>query len=96
MRLESITPMLVELIRPRGIVLRNERGVAQLEGIHLPDGLHWGQMPEGPVFIEEHGLRVWRRSARGAEDRFLSRSARESPRGRRLLPRATRARSVLL
>jgi 23S rRNA (cytosine1962-C5)-methyltransferase len=57
MRLETITPMLVELVRPRGIVLRNERGVGQLEGIHLPDGLHWGQMPEGPVFIEEHGLR---------------------------------------
>jgi 23S rRNA (cytosine1962-C5)-methyltransferase len=57
LRLETITPMLVELVRPRGIVLRNERGVGQLEGIHLPDGLNWGQMPEGPVFIEEHGLR---------------------------------------
>lgn len=56
-RLSSLTPMLVELLHPRGIVLRNERGLAQVEGIHLAEGLHWGQMPEGPVFIEEHGLR---------------------------------------
>jgi 23S rRNA (cytosine1962-C5)-methyltransferase len=56
-RLASLTPMLVELLHPRGIVLRNERGLAQVEGIHLAEGLHWGQMPDGPVFTEEHGLR---------------------------------------
>ncbi len=56
-RLSSLTPMLVELLHPRGIVLRNERGLAQVEGIHLTEGLHWGQMPEGPVFIDEYGLR---------------------------------------
>jgi 23S rRNA (cytosine1962-C5)-methyltransferase len=56
-RLASLTSMLVELLHPRGIVLRNERGLAQVEGIHLAEGPHWGQMPEGPVFIEEHGLR---------------------------------------
>ena len=27
------------------------------EGIDLTEGLHWGQMPEGPVFIDENGLR---------------------------------------
>jgi 23S rRNA (cytosine1962-C5)-methyltransferase len=57
LRLDRLTPMLVELVRPRGIVLRNERGLAQNEGAHVPEGLHWGQMPDGPVFIEEHGLR---------------------------------------
>jgi 23S rRNA (cytosine1962-C5)-methyltransferase len=56
-RLDRLTAMIVELLQPRGIVLRNERGLAQIEGAHLPEGLHWGQMPEGPVFIEEHGLR---------------------------------------
>ncbi len=56
-RLDRLTPLLVELVRPRGIVLRNERGLAQIEGVHLPEGLHWGEIPDGPVFIEEHGLR---------------------------------------
>ena len=56
-RLDRLTPMLVELARPRGIMLRGERGLAQIEGIHQQDGLHWGQKPDGPIFIEEHGLR---------------------------------------
>lgn len=56
-RLDRIVPMLMELVRPRGIVLRNERGLGQIEGIHLTEGAHWGQMPNGPIFIEENGLR---------------------------------------
>jgi 23S rRNA (cytosine1962-C5)-methyltransferase len=39
------------------VVIRNERGVAQLEGVDLPEGLYWGTAPEGPVFITEHGIR---------------------------------------
>lgn len=56
-RLGRIVPMLMEIVRPRGIVLRNERGLGQIEGIHLAEGTHWGQLPDGPIFIEENGLR---------------------------------------
>jgi 23S rRNA (cytosine1962-C5)-methyltransferase len=57
MRLPSLLPMLVELVQPRGIIVRTEKGVPQSEGIELRDGLIWGEMPDGPVFIEENGLR---------------------------------------
>jgi 23S rRNA (cytosine1962-C5)-methyltransferase len=57
MRLEQIVPILFELARPRGIVLRQEKGAVQMEGMpHEPDR-HWGELPSGPVFIEEHGLK---------------------------------------
>lgn len=56
-RQEQIMPLLVELLHPRGIVARNERGTAQIEGLHAPEGLLWGQLPDGPVFVEEHGIR---------------------------------------
>ena len=56
-RLEVIVPLLQDLLRPRGIALRNERGLTQIEGMTLPEGTHWGKLPDGPIFIEEHGLR---------------------------------------
>jgi 23S rRNA (cytosine1962-C5)-methyltransferase len=56
-RIDQIAHLLMDLLRPRGIVLRNERGLGQIEGIHLPEGKHWGQLPAGPIFIEENGLR---------------------------------------
>lgn len=56
-RQREIVPLLVDLVHPRGIVARNERGTTQLEGLHAPEGLIWGHMPDGPVFVEEHGLR---------------------------------------
>jgi 23S rRNA (cytosine1962-C5)-methyltransferase len=57
LRLDVIVPILVDLLRPRGIVIRNERGIAKLEGVELAEGLHWGQAPDGPAFITEHGIR---------------------------------------
>ena len=56
-RLDLLVPMLVDLLRPRGIVIRNERGITRLEGVELAEGLFWGQAPDGPVFIAEHGIR---------------------------------------
>ncbi len=56
-RIEMLVAILVDLLKPRGVVIRNERGVAQLEGVDLPEGLYWGTAPEGPVFITEHGIR---------------------------------------
>ncbi len=56
-RLEQIVPLLLELAPVRGIVLRQERGAVQMEGLPHEEGRHWGELPPGPVFIEEHGLR---------------------------------------
>ena len=55
-RLPQIVPMLVELVRPRGIMIRTERGVSRAEGLELRDGPYWGAMPEEPLLIVEHGL----------------------------------------
>ena len=56
-RLDEIVAILFDLVHPRGVVLRQERGAVQMEGMaHEPDR-HWGELPSGPVFIEEHDLR---------------------------------------
>jgi 23S rRNA (cytosine1962-C5)-methyltransferase len=56
-RMDVLVPILVDLLRPRGIVIRNERGIAQTEGVELAEGLYWGEPPDGPVFITEHSIR---------------------------------------
>lgn len=57
-RLEPICDVLQQLLQPRGILLRGaERGLGKLEGLHLADRQLRGAGPEGPVFIEEHGLK---------------------------------------
>jgi 23S rRNA (cytosine1962-C5)-methyltransferase len=56
-RLKDILPVLVEELRPRGIVLKQERGIGPLEGIKLDEGLVWGDVPEGPIFITENNLK---------------------------------------
>jgi len=56
-RLSEIVPILVEELRPRGIVLKQERGIGPLEGLKLHEGLIWGELPDGPIFITEHKLK---------------------------------------
>jgi 23S rRNA (cytosine1962-C5)-methyltransferase len=56
-RLDQIVPILVDLVKPRGIVIRNERSIHQVEGVEVPEGHFWGQQPIGPIFITEHGIR---------------------------------------
>jgi 23S rRNA (cytosine1962-C5)-methyltransferase len=48
---------LAELIQPEGIYLRTERGIGKLEGLELKDGPLWGRPPDGPIEIDEDGLR---------------------------------------
>ncbi|HVS37646.1 MAG TPA: class I SAM-dependent rRNA methyltransferase [Gemmataceae bacterium] len=69
-RREQLTGILVEMLRPEGIYLRTERGIGQLEGLELQDGLLWGRAPEGPVVIEEHGLRFRVNLAEGQKTGF--------------------------
>lgn len=56
-RRDLIADLLTELLQPEGIYLRTERGIGKLEGLELHDGPLRGQSPEGPVEIEEGGLR---------------------------------------
>lgn len=56
-RLDELVAILAELVRPRGIMVRTERGIPKAEGLLVEDGLIWGTAPDGPVFIEENGLR---------------------------------------
>src|SRR5262249_60892572 len=57
LRREMFVELLVELARPEGIFLRTERGIGQLEGLELHDGLLWGSVPAEPGEVEEGGLR---------------------------------------
>jgi 23S rRNA (cytosine1962-C5)-methyltransferase len=57
-RLELISDILESIVAPRGILLRGaDRGLAKLEGLHLPDRVIRGTPPAGPIFVAERGLR---------------------------------------
>lgn len=56
-RRQDIIELLVESIAPRGIYLRTERGIGELEGVELRDGLLWGEVPETPIAVEENGVK---------------------------------------
>jgi len=53
MRREQIAPILAEATGCRGIYLRTEKGIGQLEGLELRDGPLWGEPPNGPVLIDD-------------------------------------------
>ncbi|REK07448.1 MAG: class I SAM-dependent rRNA methyltransferase [Planctomycetota bacterium] len=69
-RLDELVAILRDAVAPRGIFIRTEKGVARAEGIELRDGLYWGEGPEGPVFIEENGLRYGVDLAEGQKTGF--------------------------
>ena len=56
-RREAICDALQELLQPRGIYLRTEKGIGKLEGAELHDGLLRGEPPPADLTIEENGLR---------------------------------------
>lgn len=56
-RREMICDVLRDLLQPRGIYLRTEKGIGRLEGIELHDGPLWGDPPPANLTIEENGLR---------------------------------------
>jgi len=56
-RRELLADLLAELVQPEGIYLRTERGIGTLEGLELQDGPLRGTVPEGPIVIEENGLK---------------------------------------
>jgi 23S rRNA (cytosine1962-C5)-methyltransferase len=56
-RRDLLAELLVELVRPEGIMLRTERGIGRLEGLELHDEPLWGRLPDGPIEVHEDGLR---------------------------------------
>ena len=90
-RLDELVDTLIELVKPRGIFIRTEKGVAAAEGIELRDGLYRGEAPAGPVFIVENELRYGVDLAEGQKTGFYldqrdnRRAAAGYLRGRRVL-----------
>jgi len=64
-RRETICDVLQELLQPRGIYLRTEKGIGKLEGAELHDGLLRGESPPADLHIEENGLRFFVNLAEG-------------------------------
>ena len=91
-RLDTICDALESLVAPKGILLRGaERGLAKLEGLHLPDRLVRGTAPSGAIFVTEHGLKFGVDLAEGQKTGFYldqrdnRQAATRFARGRRVL-----------
>ncbi len=56
-RLPMLVPLIAQLTTPESIMVRSEAGLAKVEGMEVAAGCAWGQTPDGPVFITEHGIR---------------------------------------
>jgi 23S rRNA (cytosine1962-C5)-methyltransferase len=90
-RREMLAEALVELTGAAGVYLRTERGIGQLEGLELHDGPLGGEQPQGPVEIEEDGLRFRVNLAEGQKTGFYldqrdnRRAAARLAAGRRVL-----------
>jgi 23S rRNA (cytosine1962-C5)-methyltransferase len=56
-RLDQIVSLLVARLQPQSVTVRSEGGISKIEGITVDHEVIRGQIPDGPVFIEEHGLR---------------------------------------
>lgn len=55
--LPEIADALRQEVRPRSLIIRSEANVAKLEGVNPVQGLLWGSAADGPIIVEEHGLR---------------------------------------
>jgi 23S rRNA (cytosine1962-C5)-methyltransferase len=64
-RRHLIAELLTEVLQPAGIYLRTEKGVGQLEGVTLTDGLLSGTAPPAEVVVEENGLQFAANLAEG-------------------------------
>lgn len=66
-----ILDTLRELLSPRGIYLRTEKGIGSIENLKIEDGLAWGEAPPRPLFITEHGIRFGVDLAEGQKTGFF-------------------------
>jgi 23S rRNA (cytosine1962-C5)-methyltransferase len=52
-----LADILQEILQPDGMYLRTERGINKLEGLEVQDGPMRGSVPDGPIVIDECGVR---------------------------------------
>ncbi len=90
-RKDMIVECLLDIVRPRGIYLRTEKGVGQLEGLDLRDGPVWGEEPTGPVRIKEAGLEIFAHLTEGQKTGYYL----DQRDNRQLAGRLARGRTVL-
>jgi 23S rRNA (cytosine1962-C5)-methyltransferase len=57
-RMDLLLDLLEEEVRPRGILLRTEKGIGEEEGLVLRDGLLRGEDPPAALELDEGGLRL--------------------------------------
>jgi 23S rRNA (cytosine1962-C5)-methyltransferase len=69
-RREMFADILNKLVHPRGIYVRTEKGIGQLEGLHLHDGLLAGELPPTDLTIDENGVRFLVNIAEGQKTGF--------------------------
>jgi len=69
-RREMLAGLLAEQLQPEGIYLRTERGIGELEGIELQDGPLRGAPPQGPIVVDEEGVRFLVNIAEGQKTGF--------------------------
>jgi 23S rRNA (cytosine1962-C5)-methyltransferase len=69
-RRDLLADVLNELLHPRGIYLRTEKGIGALEGLELHDGLVSGEMPPADLTIQENGLTFLVNIAEGQKTGF--------------------------
>jgi 23S rRNA (cytosine1962-C5)-methyltransferase len=69
-RRELLADVLNEVVKPRGIYVRTEKGVGTLEGLELHDGLLAGEPPPADLAIEEDGLSFLVNIAEGQKTGF--------------------------
>lgn len=90
-RRQMLAEILAEQLAPRGMVVRTERGIGKLEGLELHDGPLWGDPPDGPILIDENGLRFHVNISEGQKTGFYL-DQREN---RQAVARLARGRRVL-
>jgi 23S rRNA (cytosine1962-C5)-methyltransferase len=56
-RLPAFLDTLVELTSPASITVRTDQAISRREGIQIDAGSAYGQPPDGPLEIVEHGIR---------------------------------------
>lgn len=91
LRKDMIVECLLDIVRPRGIYLRTEKGVGQLEGLDLRDGPVWGEEPTGPVRIKEAGLEIFAHLTEGQKTGYYL----DQRDNRQLAGRLAKGRTVL-
>jgi 23S rRNA (cytosine1962-C5)-methyltransferase len=65
-----LADILNELVQPRSIYVRTEKGIGALEGLDLHDGLLCGELPPTDLTIQENGLTFLVNIAEGQKTGF--------------------------